>query len=207
MSLTNTSIPEFTDALASGAPVPGGGGASALAGALGVALGSMVGNLTLGKKKYAGVQDDMVRILEKARALQTELLALIERDAAGFEPLSRAYGIPKDDPARADIMESALRDACQPPLDIMRACAAAIELLDELSQKGSRLAVSDAGAGAALCGAALSAASLNVYINTKSMTDRRRAADTEAASDALLAQYRPLADSICERVVRALRNA
>jgi formiminotetrahydrofolate cyclodeaminase len=165
----------------------------------------MVGNLTLGKKKYADVQEDMARILDSARALQSELLSLIERDAEGFEPLSRAYGISKDDPSRAEIMEAALRTACIPPLEIMRACAGAIRLLDELSQKGSRLAVSDAGTGAALCKAALMTASLNVYINTKSMTDRRYAADTEAAAYALLAEYCPLADSVYDRVVDSLK--
>ncbi|MDR1588624.1 MAG: cyclodeaminase/cyclohydrolase family protein [Oscillospiraceae bacterium] len=206
MSLIDTKITGFVDALASGEPVPGGGGASALAGAVGAALGSMVGNLTLGKKKYADVQDDMARILARALELRAELLSLIDRDAAGFEPLARAYGIPKDDPSRAEIMEAALRTACVPPLEIMRACAEAIMLLDELSQKGSALAVSDAGAGAALCKAALMAASLNVYINTKSMTDRLYAADTEAASDALLEEYCPLADTVYGRVVNSLRG-
>ncbi|MDR2664773.1 MAG: cyclodeaminase/cyclohydrolase family protein, partial [Oscillospiraceae bacterium] len=92
---------EFANALASSSPTPGGGGAAALAGALGVALGSMVGSLTLGKKKYADVQGDIERIMESAAALRGELLALIDGDAAAFEPLSRAYGIPKDDPSRA----------------------------------------------------------------------------------------------------------
>jgi formiminotetrahydrofolate cyclodeaminase len=195
---------EFTDALASSAPTPGGGGAAALAGALGVALGSMVGSLTLGKKKYADVQDDIERVLESADALRGELYALIDIDASAFIPLAHAYGIPKDDPSRAGVMEAALREACRPPLDIMRACTRAIELLEELAEKGSALAVSDAGAGAALCGAALEAASLNVYINAKSMTDRDYAAKIISESDALLAEYRPRADKIFSEVRRRL---
>jgi formiminotetrahydrofolate cyclodeaminase len=164
----------------------------------------MVGNLTLGKKKYADVQDDIARILSGAASLRDELLALIDGDAAAFEPLSRAYGIPKDDPSRADVMETALKEACGPPLDIMRACARAIELLEELAEKGSALAVSDAGAGAALCGAALAAASLNVYINAKSMADRDYAAKIISESDVLLAEYRPRADTIFSEVLGRL---
>jgi formiminotetrahydrofolate cyclodeaminase len=205
MSLSGITCADFAAKLASSSPTPGGGGASALAGALGAALGEMVGNLTLGKKKYAAVQGDIERVMERAGELRAELLELIDRDAAGFEPLARAYGIPKDDPARPEVMEAALREACIPPLGIMRACAQVIELLEELAEKGSALAVSDAGAGAALCGAALTAASMNVYINTKAMSDRRYAEQTEAESDALLAKYRPLAESVCERVMKSLR--
>jgi formiminotetrahydrofolate cyclodeaminase len=101
-------------------------------------------------------------------------------------------------------MEAALREACGPPLDIMRVCARAIELLEELAEKGSALAVSDAGAGAALCGAALAAASLNVYINAKSMADGEWAEKVTSESNALLAEYRPRADNIFAQVLRRL---
>lgn len=101
-------VGKFLAALASAAPAPGGGGAAALCGALAIALGNMVGNLTLGKKKYAGVQDDITALNARAESLRLDFLALIDADAAAFEPLSRAYGIPKDDPGRAEIMEAAL---------------------------------------------------------------------------------------------------
>lgn len=205
MSFVVKSCTEFVDVLASKAPVPGGGGASALVGAIGTALGSMVGNLTVGKKKYAAVEEDIKKILEKAEALQKELLHLVDQDAVVFEPLSKAYGIPKEDPNREKIMEEALKNACTVPMDIMRACCRAIELHEELAEKGSALALSDVGVGVAFCKSALMGASLNVFINTKSMVDREYAASIEKDADEMLEKYCKLADSIYDSVVKRLR--
>ena len=108
MSFLDLSVKDFTEVLASKAAVPGGGGASALVGAIGVALGNMVGNLTVGKKKYADVEEEVYALMDECQALREELLKLIDGDAEVFEPLSKAYGIPKDDPNRAEIMEIAL---------------------------------------------------------------------------------------------------
>ena len=206
MSFIDNTCKEFVGALASKASVPGGGGASALAGAIGMALGSMVGSLTVGKKKYADVEPDIIALMEKASALQEELLRLVDEDAAVFEPLSKAYGIPKEDPDRAQIMEDALKLACTVPMDIMRASAKAIELQREFADKGSALAVSDAGVGVAICKAALHGASLNVFINTGSMTDRNYAAGVEKQADALLDKYCAMADEIYSSVVARLRG-
>ena len=93
-------IDKFLAELASSAPTPGGGGAAALCGALGIALGNMVGSLTLGKKKYADVQEDITALNSRAEALRADFAALIDADAEAFAPLSRAYSIPKDAPAR-----------------------------------------------------------------------------------------------------------
>ncbi len=205
MSFVTVSCAEFVDVLASKAPVPGGGGASALVGAVGTALGSMVGNLTVGKKKYADVEADIYAIMEKAAALQKELLRLVDEDAVVFEPLSKAYGIPKDDPNRERIMEEALRTACTVPMDIMRSCAKAIELHEELAAKGSRLALSDVGVGVVFCKSALMGASLNVFINTNSMTDRDTAKKIETEADALLDKYCAQADRIYASVISQLR--
>ena len=205
MSFITVSCTEFVDALASKAPVPGGGGASALVGAVGTALGSMVGNLTVGKKKYADVEADILAIMDKAAALQKELLRLVDEDAVVFEPLSKAYGIPKDDPNREKIMEEALKTACSVPMDIMRACTKAIELHEELAAKGSALALSDVGVGVVFCKSALMGASLNVFINTKSMTDKTYAAGIETEADALLTKYCALADAIYGSVISRLR--
>jgi formiminotetrahydrofolate cyclodeaminase len=206
MSFTDKSCNEFVETLASKAPVPGGGSASALVGALGIALGSMVGNLTTGKKKYADVEADVITLLGKADALQKELLRLVDEDAVVFEPLSKAYGIPKDDPARAQVMDEALKLACTVPMDIMRLSAKAIELQDEFAKKGSVLALSDAGVGAVFCKAALLGASLNVFINTKAMTDIGYAGSIEAEADALLGKYTIMADDIYNSVTVRLRG-
>ena len=143
--------------------------------------------------------------MKKAESLQAELLGLVDKDAEAFEPLSRAYGIPKDDPDRAEIMEKALRDACAVPMDIMRAACKAIELQAEFAAKGSALAVSDAGVGVVFCKSALMGASLNVFINTKSMKDRDYALGLEKEADELLDKYCAMADDIYAAVVAKLR--
>ncbi len=182
-------IDKFLAELASSAPTPGGGGAAALCGALGIALGNMVGNLTLGKKKYADVQEDIAALNQRAEAIRADFVALIDADAEAFAPLSRAYSIPKDDPARDEIMEPALLKAAEAPLEIMRKCAEALELISGYAAKGSALAISDAGCAAALCGAAMEAAALNVKINTKSMKNRAVADNINAEMNELLQKY------------------
>jgi len=206
MSFAELNLKKFTDALASKSAVPGGGGASALVGAVGVALGSMVGNLTVGKKKYADVEGEIYAILGRAEQIRLELLNLIDEDAAVFEPLSKAYGIPKDDPNRAQVMEDALKLACSVPLKIMRTVCKAIDLHKELAEKGSALAISDVGVGVACCKAALQGASLNIYINTKFMQDREYAASLEKEADKMLAEYCKLADIIYEKVMGQIRS-
>lgn len=189
-------IDKFLEALASSAPTPGGGGAAALCGALGIALGNMVGSLTLGKKKYADVQEDIAELNAKAEALRAGFVALVDADAEAFAPLSRAYSIPKDDPARDEIMEPALLRAAEAPLEIMRKCAEALELISGYAAKGSALAISDAGCAAALCGAAMEAAALNVKINTKSMKNRAVADNINAETNELLQKYFVLSQEI-----------
>ena len=198
-------ITEFMNELASNAPVPGGGGASALIGAVGVSLGDMVGELTTGKKKYADVEEDIQRLMRDAKEVKDEFLRLIDADAEAFAPLARAYGIPKDGPGRDEIMEEALKNGAAVPMDIMRTCGRALDIIEEFAEKGSRLAVSDAGCAAASCKAAMQAASLNVFINTKSMKDRAHAEALNAEADQLLARYNELADKIFDSVAGKLR--
>ena len=205
MKLIEHTAASFTEMLASPAPVPGGGGASALAGALGIALGDMVGELTVGKKKYADVEEDVKALMARAQKLRIRLLELVDGDAEAFAPLAKAYGIPKDDPDRERIMEEALKTACGAPMEILRACAQSIEVIRGFAEKGSRLAVSDAGCGAILCRAAMQAAVLNIYINTKSMKDRAAAGALEAEADGLLEKYTALADEIYAGVAKAIR--
>lgn len=169
----------FIEELASSAPTPGGGGAAAMAGAIGVALGSMVGNLTTGKKKYAAVQGDIERMLGEAETLYKRLYDLIAKDAEGFEPLAAAYRLPKNTPEEAaykeSVMQRELQNACDVPLEIMNCAVSGLDLLEEMAEKGSVMAVSDAGAGAAILQGAINAASLNVFINAKSLKDRNTA--------------------------------
>ena len=209
MGFSTSRCDEFVEVLASKAPVPGGGGASALVGAVGTALGNMVGSLTVGKKKYADVEEEMYALKEKATALQADFLRLIERDAEVFEPLAKAYGMPRETEEekaeKARVMAIVLKDACSVPMEIMEKSCEALDLIVEFAAKGSALAISDAGVGAAFCKAALLGASLNVYINTKSMADKEYAAELNAKADAMIEKYTKIADEVFESVNARLR--
>ena len=209
MGFSNVPCNEFVEVLASKAPGPGGGGASALVGAIGTALGNMVGSLTVGKKKYADVEEEMYELKGKADALQKELLHLIERDAEVFEPLSKAYGMPRnteeEKAEKARVMEIVLKDACSVPMEIMERCCEAIDLIEVFAEKGSTLAISDAGVGATFCKAALEGASLNVFINTKSMKNREYADELNKKADEMLSVYTKKAEEIYQSVAARLR--
>ncbi len=209
MGFSTSRCDEFVEVLSSKAPVPGGGGASALVGAVGMALGNMVGSLTVGKKKYADVEEEMYALKEKATALQKDFLRLIERDAEVFEPLAKAYGMPRETEEekaeKARVMAIVLKDACSVPMEIMEKSCEALDLITEFAAKGSALAISDAGVGAAFCKAALQGASLNVFINTKSMADKEYAAELNAKADAMLEKYTKIADDIFANVTARLR--
>ena len=176
MEMLHKSVNEFTAALASRASVPGGGSASALAGALAAALGGMVGELTVGKKQYAAAEPILRELLGQAEELREALLACVEKDAAALAPLAEAYAIPKDDPARAETLEACLRAAAAPPMEVLELTARTVELLRSFADMGSPLAVSDAAVGAALAAAALRGAEINVRVNTRLMRDCTAAA-------------------------------
>lgn len=206
---TENTCREFANQLASASPTPGGGGASALVGAYGVALGAMVANLTLGKKKYENVQDDIKDILERTARLRNDFLLLVEKDAEVFEPLSKAYGLPRnteeEKQKRDEVMESALKLACSVPIEIMEKALEAIDVHEELAEKGTRIAISDVGVGVRLCKAALMGASLNVFINTKLMKDREYASQINDKTDGMLRLGMEKADSIYKRVEDSLK--
>lgn len=209
MGFTKGSCEEFVEVLASKAPVPGGGGASALVGAIGMALGNMVGSLTVGKKKYADVEADIIALKEKATALQADFIRLVEADAEAFGPLAKAYGMPRETEEekaeKARVMAIVLKDACAVPMEIMEKCCEAIDVIEEFAAKGSALAISDAGVGVVFCKAALLGASLNVFINTKSMADKEYAASLNERADKMIADYSKKADEIFAAVNARLR--
>ena len=200
MDMTMESCRKFVEVLASNEPAPGGGGAAALVGAIGTALGNMVGSLTVGKKKYADVEEEIIALKAKCDALQKDLLDQVEADEINFVPLAKAYGIPKDDPNRDTIMEEATMVACSTPVKIMELCCEAMEAIAVFAEKGSRLAVSDAGCGAVCVKAALQAASLNVFINTKTLKNREVAEELNAKCLGMLDKYGRMADDIFETV-------
>ena len=185
---------EFLEVLSSAEPVPGGGGASAAVGAFASALGMMVANLTVGKKKYADVEEEIQSVRSQLKVLQDKLIDLTDKDAEAFAPLSAAYGLPKDTEeqkaAKARIMEGALYDASVVPIEIMETVLEVMRLLKILGEKGSRIAVSDVGVGVLFAQAPLEGASLNVFINTKLMKDRGRAEKLNQKTESMIAEGR-----------------
>ena len=208
MRRADLKISEFTEQLSSDMPVPGGGGASALCGALAAALGSMVAALTVGKKKYAEVQPEMEKIREEAGRLAGELLDLIDKDAEEFRTLSQAYSLPRstaEEKARREkIMEKALLKAALSPLHIMEKAAEALPLIKAAADRGSRLAVSDAGCAAAILKGALQAAALNVTVNTRLMKDRGKAEELNRRTEGILSGCLPELENIYSSVSDAL---
>ena len=204
MRYTELNLSEFTETLASKSPVPGGGGASSLAGAVGMALGDMVASLTLNSKKYSDVHEEIKELLKRGEALRNHLLTLIDEDAKVFAPLAEAYKMPKDTEAekamKKKVMEKCLIDCCNVPLAIMKDIAQAISLIERYAKIGSVMALSDAGAGAIVCQGALKAASLNITINTASMADRSTAEAFDDEAQKLLNEWVPRAEAVWENV-------
>ena len=205
MKMLEKPATQFLSELSSNAPVPGGGGASAAVGAFAAALGMMVTNLTIGKKKYADYEEEVKAVRDRLEGLRDQLIDLVDGDAVAFEPLSKAYSIPKDDPERDTIMENALYEASVVPMSIMETVLAAAKELEILVAKGSKLAVSDVGVGILFAQAAIEGASLNVYINTKTMKDRERAAALDAKADAIIAEGAALKARIYDGVLAAIK--
>ena len=198
MDMKKMSINEFIGKLGSSDAVPGGGGASALAGALAAALGCMVGSLTVGKKKYADVEEEIKAMTAEMSEISERLADCINKDAEMFAPLAEAYSIPKDSPGRDETLEKCLRDAARTPFEMMQLCCRALELLEEFAVKGSKLVVSDAATGAALCKGALLGAAVNVKVNTRLMKDREYASHMDARADAMIEEYGARADKVFE---------
>ena len=200
--MRDLSLDKFSEELFSKNAIPGGGGATALVGALAVSLGAMAANLKVGKEKYAEYTTRLEEILIRAEELRLHLLELIDEDARGFGEVSKAYKLkPKDE----EVIEKALVSAATPPLNMMEALKEVIELLDELSDKTSVLVVSDVGVGAKLAGAALSSAYLNVVVNTSLMKNKDMA-DSLGKKAENLYFYEKKADGIYDKIVKKLND-
>lgn len=208
MRMEKMQIQELLEVLSSKQPTPGGGGASALAGALGTALGLMVGNLTVGKKKYAAVEEEVKMAMSQLYIMQRSFTDLADYDASAFAPLAAAYSLPagteEEKTHKEEVMERCLMDAARVPLDIMEQGVKALTVLEVLGRKGSVMAVSDAGVAAQLLRTAVTGAAMNVYINIKSMKKRARADELKESADEFLRQGMEQADRIYENILKQL---
>jgi formiminotetrahydrofolate cyclodeaminase len=210
MRFEEQQIGTYLEALASKEAVPGGGGVSALTGALAAGLTQMVCSLTVGKKRYADVEQEICETANALEHLRERLVSCMQEDALAFEPLSKAYGLPKDTQEqlrqRETIMEECLLRAAQPPLHICEAVTELVPLICTAAEKGSRLAISDAGCAAVLAAAALKAAALNVTVNTRLMKNRETAEQLDAQVDALLLKVPEQLDAIYAQVHARLKG-
>ncbi len=201
---TNSSIQNFLDELASERPAPGGGGAAALCGAIGAALVSMVANLTIGKKNYEAVSEDLEAVNAKAEALRAELTRAIEEDVAAFNSVMAAYGLPRstdeEKAKRTSAIQAALKDATLAPLRAVKACFEVIRLSATVAEKGNLNVISDAGAAVLSANAGLRSAALNVFINAKAIKDRDFAGKQIAEANALLEQAVEMTESVYQAV-------
>lgn len=206
--MVEKSCSDFIEVLASKAPVPGGGGAAAMGGAIGMALSNMVGNLTLGKKKYADVEPEVKDLIEKGNAVIAELKKLVDKDAEVFEPLSKAYGLPKTTPEeikfKEETMEQCSKTACSVPMDIMRKAYEGIRIHQRMGQIGTMLAISDVGCGVAFMKAALISGKLNVIINLNTIKDQAFVQSTRAEMDRLVEDGCKIADETLNLVISKL---
>jgi len=208
MAMAENSCAHFLEVLASKAPVPGGGGAAAMGGAIGMALSNMVGNLTVGKKKYAEVEEEVKELLGKGTKIIEELKKLVDRDAEVFEPLAKAYGLPKDTPEQVAhkerVMEECSIEACSVPMEIMRKSYGGIKIHERMGQIGSKLAISDVGCGVVFLKAALISGQLNVLINLGSIKNEKFVQETTDEMSRLRDDGIRVADQTLELVVSKL---
>lgn len=204
MFFAKMELEQFTERLAAKDAVPGGGGASALAASLGAALAAMVGNLTVGKAKYAAFETELCDIIARAQALREKVNALIDADAEAFSPLAQVYALPKDAPEREERMERALEQAACVPLEILRCACEGIELHAALEHKCSVLAVSDVATGVVMCRAALCGAAVNVRVNTRLMKNRELASAFDRETEKQINKYWKIADEVYERIWETL---
>lgn len=197
--ITDSTIETFLDDLASHSATPGGGSAAAIMGAKGAALVSMMCNLTIGKKKYQDVEEEMKAVLAKSEALRKTLTGMVEDDVKAFDRVMGAYAMAKETEAekaaRASAIQAALKRATEVPLACARAARAVIDLGVKAAEKGNLNVISDAGVAVLAAYAALRSAGLNVYTNTKMITDKTFAEAKLAELDRLMAG----ADALTEK--------
>jgi len=208
MKLSKVTCEEFAEKLSSKEPVPGGGGAAALVGSLGAALASMVANYSYGKKKFIGLESKHTEIIEKSCDLSKKLIALIDEDAENFEPLSKAYGMPKDTPeqqAEKDkVLQQCLMGAISGPIKMVEYIYEAIMLQEELVDISTKIIISDVGCGVQFLKAAIYSANLNVDVNLNSIKDEKFVAETRARMSKLVTDGAAACDRIFVKVTDTL---
>ncbi len=190
--LTALTVQQFLSELAKGSATPGGGSAAGMEGAQGAALLAMVCNLTIGRRKYADVEEEMQAALDRAERLRLRLLDLVEEDTRAFDGVMAAYKLPRETPeqkaARSAAIQDGLKEAARTPMETLEACVAVLELAPGVVSKGNPNVISDGGAGVLSAHAGMMIAALNVRINLNAIRDEIFVAEQSAKMDALIAR-------------------
>ncbi len=206
--LTTKTLNEFIDEVASSSPAPGGGSVAALAGALGAALTAMVSNLTIGKKKYLGVQGEMESVLKQSETLRASFAKLIDDDAEAFNTVMSAFNLPKETEEektkRSETIQRAMKAATEIPLQIMQLCERALALTQAAAEKGNVNSISDAGVAALMLHAACLGAKLNVQINLGSLKDSAFVQETTSRTETISKRVESTSRDILKRVNESL---
>lgn len=197
---------EYTEALASVQPIPGGGGAAAMSGALGASLCAMAAGITAGNKKFAAVKDEAEAVAKAAKELRLRFLELAGEDERAFEPLSRAYSMDKSAPEYAETIRTASLGACRPPMEMLRRGAELVELIERLYKICSPMLMSDVGCAAAICAGAMSAAEQNVLVNTRSLKGDGEAKALSREAEAIVSEFVPRAGAVSAGVRKLLED-
>lgn len=208
ISFREQTIDEFIIELQSKAPVPGGGGAAALCGAIGIALSSMVCQVTRSKAKFSGNQEDYERMIHEAEKLGDILLYEIDGDAEAFEYLMQAYRMPKttdeEKAMRSALIQERIVYAIEAPLRTMHALCNTIMLFNEVQSKCSKDVISDVAVGVELCKAALKGSSMNVFINAMMMKNVQKRTSYITEAEYMITKYGAVADSVYADVKKVI---
>jgi len=192
MGVGDRRLGEYLEAIAAPTPTPGGGSVAALCGALSAALSRMVANLAIGKEGYESVQTELHELDQRAKALQSRLLVLMEEDAKAYDAVIAAMRLPKktdgERAARVRAMQHAYEKATTVPLDTMQACSDALDIALVAAQKGNRNAITDAGVAALIAEAGLRGAGLNARINLAALKDNALRAEIEKRLETILGE-------------------
>ena len=210
MKLSELSCVNFAVELSSKKPIPGGGGASALAAALGASLNTMVANFTIGKKKYKDFEKQHSDIIIRGEKLRDDLIMLIDKDAENFEPLSKAYSMPnnteEEKKEKDEVLQKCLKIACSAPIEIFDLTYDAIMLHNELVDISSKIIISDIGVGVQFLIAAMKSAYLNILININLINDEAYVQELNEKLESKMSEGLKLADEIYEKVLNIIKN-
>ncbi len=208
MQLTEMKVKDFNELLASNAPAPGGGSASALAGAMGAGLCSMVAALTIGREKYAADEELAKELNEKARKLSAILTECIDKDTMSFEGVSAVFSMPKstdeEKAARKKAMQKALKEATLVPFSVMEHCLEALELANRAVGHTNTNAASDLGVCALNLKSAVQGAWLNVLINIGGIKDEEFVQEYSSRGKKLVEKASQIADDIYGKILESL---